>query len=278
MAAPGVNKSHHFKIYTGDQVPQTLPEEEITFQNRDCLRPGAIQVIPRHPALSLDPVSRLNLGKTYQILDDCEVLVFGNVASESMRPLLYHLYDVWQIAHTPITGGSSDRRIDTLQHPPDMAPGPSSARRPAHTEAYSGTSGPSHRRVDSHQQPHGVQSGLGHSTARTPAPPQAGLLEEQLRRLQLQARVFGVGFTSRPSNVQIQYYTENQDQYQRAMQRMLQVQNPPAYARYLQDPSAYIALRRQQQVARTGANEAPDDDEDSSGDSDSSDDSDESDD
>lgn len=89
-----MRKSHHAIIYTEDAnrpgVPPLLAGEGATrgTDGIDALRPRAILVDPAHRSHKLDPASRLNYGKIYQIYYACETYLFGRVAQQSQADFM----------------------------------------------------------------------------------------------------------------------------------------------------------------------------------------------
>lgn len=96
VGAPGVVKAHHSVIYTGSTPPPILPGERPS-RETDILRRPEIKVEGTLSENRLDPISRLNYAKVYQISQDsCEIFVFGRVCPEYMRYLQYNYEAVRQ--------------------------------------------------------------------------------------------------------------------------------------------------------------------------------------
>ena len=116
----GLRKSQHAIIYTGTTVPPLLRGEEFSHLpdgSIDTLR-RSVRVEGTHPANRLDPKSRLNFGKVYQIDHACEIYVFGTVASDSGYNLVYQYRDVQnseQNAQTSTARSTSHQRNDSAQ-------------------------------------------------------------------------------------------------------------------------------------------------------------------
>ncbi|KAL8645618.1 MAG: hypothetical protein Q9226_007219 [Calogaya cf. arnoldii] len=76
-----VDKSAHAIIYTGSSAPERLPEEQ--GMNKNPLR-----VIPVRADEKLDPLSRVNLGKTYPVEWNTKVKEIGRIEKPSLVKLL----------------------------------------------------------------------------------------------------------------------------------------------------------------------------------------------
>ena len=84
----GGRLSDHGIIYTGSQVPKLHPSElpkNTSPGDFETLRAPAIRVIPKNPQDTLDPGSRVNFGRLYQLdPTDIAVSVYGHVHPDSL--------------------------------------------------------------------------------------------------------------------------------------------------------------------------------------------------
>ena len=86
----GIAVEDHAIIYTGpegSEPPDILPGEGITKL--------ALRVEPDGSEEKLDPISRINFGKTYTVEHNVKVLSIGLVAEEHLDLLVHY----WRAAH-----------------------------------------------------------------------------------------------------------------------------------------------------------------------------------
>ncbi|GAB7326379.1 hypothetical protein MBLNU13_g10410t2 [Cladosporium sp. NU13] len=78
--SPQANKNEHGIVFTGKSAPVT--------QNERGMQPKAIRVNPDDKGAVLDPKSRLNYGKVYNIEHNVKVKNFGSLSPEYLTALL----------------------------------------------------------------------------------------------------------------------------------------------------------------------------------------------
>jgi hypothetical protein len=72
---PGVKAEYHAMIYTGREVPSSLPGEQLVRR--------AVRVEPSSPEEKLDPKSRVNYAKVYTIEHNIRVCFIGKIHADS---------------------------------------------------------------------------------------------------------------------------------------------------------------------------------------------------
>lgn len=87
-AKRGLRQEEHTIIHTSESPPQRLPEEIY-------LNKRSIRVMPVNPTEKLDPISRVNLGKSYPVEHNVKVCLVGQIIGLDLRTLLeYHRNEV----------------------------------------------------------------------------------------------------------------------------------------------------------------------------------------
>ena len=232
-------RSHHAIIFTTREVPKLLPGEEPTYvgSTLDSLR-HEIRVIPNDRSHRLDPASRLNFAKIYQITyATCEIYVFGRVAPESRHHLLYQFIDVQQQLSRPFHNAGNDEssvqrrerrqtsvhaglghaRVDSVQQYPRNPPKSDESSEASNDESSDDSD-------EDDEESTSQQEALGTSTE---------TLAQQLASLDLRAGQFGAdlrGLTDQQRQLLAQLPTEGQN---RAVLNLLQRQNPQRHEQVL---------------------------------------------
>ncbi|GAB1740395.1 hypothetical protein NU219Hw_g5500t1 [Hortaea werneckii] len=118
VGKPGVKKSEHCIIYTGQSAPVPL-REEIPQRGESGMRLVSIRVIPNDATARLDPASRLDLGKPHTISHNIRVKAFGQVDASHLAALLSEFYLVWSVTspsvHMPPPSGNPPRAAAPVQ-------------------------------------------------------------------------------------------------------------------------------------------------------------------
>ena len=91
VAKRGVKKSDHAIVYTGRNEPATQPEEQPP-SGESGMQPYAIRVDTDQRDEKLDPMSRIDFGRTYTVQHYQRVKSFGMVHRNSVG----HLQSQWQ--------------------------------------------------------------------------------------------------------------------------------------------------------------------------------------
>ena len=94
VGRPGTIKSEHAIVYSGKECPGPLPDELPTREGGGLL-PIAIRVDMDGRSQSLDPLSRLNFGKTYTIEHNVKVQSLGRVNLHSCAAFIEQFCQVW---------------------------------------------------------------------------------------------------------------------------------------------------------------------------------------
>lgn len=106
VSAPGVIKSHHSIVYTG-QPTRPLPEELPGRGGRseNGMQPGHIKVLSDDRGKALDPMSRLDYADRYEFdLNVSNIRTFGRVHSDSLAALYVQYNSVWSTIRTAVLG------------------------------------------------------------------------------------------------------------------------------------------------------------------------------
>ena len=90
-------------MYTGNEVPPKLKGET-------KLRKDPINIIPVNPKETLDPLSRLNLAKTYPIEHNVKVKEVGSVNATHLRKLINYWENLTDIPDSGTAPTSSVRK------------------------------------------------------------------------------------------------------------------------------------------------------------------------
>lgn len=94
MAKLGVNKSEHAIIYTGKIAPTPQRDEQPKRGEAGLLSPP-IRVDADDIAEKLDPMSRIDFGRVFNIEHNAKVRSFGKVHTASQANLMYQFRTVW---------------------------------------------------------------------------------------------------------------------------------------------------------------------------------------
>ncbi|KAK3691818.1 hypothetical protein LTR37_018417 [Vermiconidia calcicola] len=106
VATPGVRKSHHGIIYTGQSVPR-IRSLEAPARGEAGMLPHAVRCLPSDRATQLDPMSRIDYGSAYTIDHKIPTRAFGQVIEESLSHLLSQFYSVHVVQGTAGVGAAS---------------------------------------------------------------------------------------------------------------------------------------------------------------------------
>ncbi|PVI03968.1 hypothetical protein DM02DRAFT_651991 [Periconia macrospinosa] len=82
---PGQNASEHTIVYAQGSSPGYIAGEYEAGMDKD-----PIEIIPADDTIFIDPISRLNLGKSYPIEGNAKVKDIGQVHPEHLSKLLYY--------------------------------------------------------------------------------------------------------------------------------------------------------------------------------------------
>ncbi|KAK3712763.1 hypothetical protein LTR37_008853 [Vermiconidia calcicola] len=106
IATPGVRKSHHGIIYTGQSVPR-VRSLEAPARGEAGMLPHAVRCLPSDKATQLDPMSRIDYGSAYTIDHKIPARAFGQVIEESLSHLLRQFCSVHGVQGTAGVGAAS---------------------------------------------------------------------------------------------------------------------------------------------------------------------------
>ena len=104
----GLNQSEHTIVYTGEQAPTRLPGE-----TKLVLHP--VNVIPVNQEMRLDPLSRLNCGKTYPVEHNVKVKEIGMVNPVHLKRLIRYwkkMSEGWSSDAIVLTESENSGRAD----------------------------------------------------------------------------------------------------------------------------------------------------------------------
>lgn len=99
--SPQNNRHEHGVIYTGKSAPDT--------RNEPGLQPGSIRVNPDEKNAVLDPQSRINYGKLYNVEYNVKVKNFGSLSPEYLDVLMRQFSAVFMSRIRTTAAGHSDR-------------------------------------------------------------------------------------------------------------------------------------------------------------------------
>lgn len=108
VAKPGVNKSEHVIVYSGNQPPAATAAE-LPGPSETGMRNRPIRVVKDAIHNELDLMSRIDLGKVYTIEYNVKVKAFGVVHQDSMVPLDSQFRNVFQASSASTVQPASQR-------------------------------------------------------------------------------------------------------------------------------------------------------------------------
>ena len=94
MAKSGVNKSEHAIIYTGKTAPSAQPSERPKPGVAGLLK-TSIRVDPDDIGEKLDPMSRIDFGRVFNIEHNVKVRSLGKVHAASKANLITQFRTIW---------------------------------------------------------------------------------------------------------------------------------------------------------------------------------------